>query len=226
MSSFLAFRNAAFALVRPCVGSSRCMPCLNLNHQQKRGVKKNKPRLTDESIPYDAVKLVDPATGHLVETTMTLLLDQDQKKKIVDRRKKYVELVGINETTGPIVKIVDRGEAFAKKKAQQRKEANNKVTHKEVQLTWSSAESDIMHKLNRAKEDLGKGSRVDVVFAVKPKHPPPTRWLMEKRVQTTVEFMADTAREWKASQWSPHIVAIFFEGTGAKSEGSNELDLK
>jgi len=226
MSSFLAFRTAAFSLVRPCVGTPRRIPCLDMNYQQIRTVKKQKLRgLTDEAIPYDSVQLVDPVTGHLVRTTMKNLLNQDptQKETIaINRRKKYVELIAVVEETGPIVKIIDRGEAFAKKKAQQKKHASKRVAHKEVQLTWSSAEADIAHKLTRAKEDLGKGSRVDVVFAVKHKHSPPTRVVMEKRVKATVEFMADVAREWKPSEWSPEIVAIFFEGTGTKPPGIDE----
>lgn len=143
-------------------------------------IKKPVPRSTkliDELIPHPIITLVDP-------TTSSLLPPSSLKDILIslDRSRFSILLVDPSHSP-PICRIQDKKadyqKAQAKKVTQKNAAAEGASTTaapptknlagppKEVQLTWGVAPNDLVHKLKKAKELLGKGNRVTVVLSNK-----------------------------------------------------------
>lgn len=172
-----------------------------INHSSKyRSHQKN------EKIPFTHVQFVDPKTGSLKWTALSDILP------LVNSEIEDAELV-VKEPQ-PIVKIVNKKEA--QEKRQQQKELKKlqlkKNAQKEFQFTWNMAAGDMAHKLERVKDELRKGGRVDLVFAPKSKQKAPTPDEMQSRAQELVESLADVGREWKDREIKRGIAAIFLKG--------------
>ncbi|GAC99746.1 hypothetical protein PHSY_007349 [Pseudozyma hubeiensis SY62] len=79
-----------------------------------------------------------------------------------------------------ICKLIDKKEEFdrlrnLKRKSQETSSSTSSATSssggsssKEVQLTWSVSPNDLSHKLGKAKKELLKGARINVVISTKP----------------------------------------------------------
>lgn len=79
----------------------------------------------------------------------------------------------------PICKLIDKKEEFDKQRALKRKSSPSPTessasgagsaagTSKEVQLTWSVTSNDLAHKLSKAKREMIKGARINVVVTTK-----------------------------------------------------------
>ncbi|KAF8239501.1 hypothetical protein L208DRAFT_1237167 [Tricholoma matsutake] len=209
MSTFLAFRNAAFSLLRLRVPHVH-RPAFRAV-QSSASPKSDKP-LRNEQIKHRIVRLVDPVTNRLKasEPLRDLLLT-------LDRKKKYIELVSAEKDSIPIVKIVDQKEAFAKEKdlKLRARVAAMSNRHKEIQLTWGSTSSDMAHKLERVREELENGFKVDLVFAPKRGQILPKPAERQMQIQEIVDMMADVGREWKSRDEGRTITAIFLQGKAA-----------
>ncbi|GLB33278.1 putative ribosome disassembly concerning protein [Lyophyllum shimeji] len=163
----------------------------------------------DENIQHRIVQLVDPETGRLTEPTplRTILAG-------LDRRTKYVELVSV--TPAPIVKVFDKlAESQRSAEAQYKaRAAARKAIQKEVQLTWNAAPGDLAHKLEKMRQELERGARVDLVFARKKNQAYLPLEEMQARAQDIVDSLADVAKEWKDREVRAGMTAIFLQGTG------------
>lgn len=214
MSTFLAFRALAKTLwrrnaSRPCLDSSLTSPS-----QLYRGFRsssiirasKYNGRVKNEKIPFSTVQLVDPETGSLKWTPLSDVLAQ------IDKEVEYAELVVAEPH--PIVKIINK--EWARQKRQQMKDAkklqSKKNSQKEFQFTWSISGGDLAHKLERVKDELRKGGRVDVVLAPKrrQKAPPPEE--MRSRVQEIADSLEDVGKEWKEREIDRAIATIYLKG--------------
>ncbi|KAJ1034827.1 hypothetical protein NDA13_001081 [Ustilago tritici] len=81
----------------------------------------------------------------------------------------------------PICKLIDKKEEFDKQRAFKRKSSpsssssastpsagtSSGSTSKEVQLTWSVSSNDLAHKLSKAKKEMIKGARINLVVTTK-----------------------------------------------------------
>ncbi|EPQ31562.1 uncharacterized protein PFL1_00895 [Pseudozyma flocculosa PF-1] len=73
----------------------------------------------------------------------------------------------------PICKLIDKKEDFNRQRDLKRKQKANEASspsaagQKEVQLTWTVAGNDLSHKLSKARKELLKGSRINVVITAK-----------------------------------------------------------
>ncbi|KAF8883429.1 hypothetical protein BD779DRAFT_1663157 [Infundibulicybe gibba] len=185
------------------------------NAKLSNGAKKY---LRDGQIPHRTVQLVDQTSGRLTPpTTMAEVLAS------INRKTHFVELVSTEPT--PIVKIIDKKEAFEKRKQQKAKakEVSKKNTQKEVQLTWGAAAGDLSHKIKRVRQELEKGSKVDLVFAPKKGQPLPTPPEMRQRVDEVVEMLSDVAKEWKEKEFQKTAAAIFLQGLSQSDSVVNPL---
>lgn len=175
--------------------------------------------LKDEDIKYPRVQITHD--GRLsAPTTITRVLS------LLDRRGYYIQLVSQKP---PVVKIVNKSEEYNRKKQEQEqaKLLKAKHVHKELQLTWATGEADATHKLEKAREDLARGFRVDIVFEHKRGQPSPSHQQMQERVQAVVDSLADVSMEWKERQIQRRIAAVFLRGTGtSSSEPEQERDRK
>lgn len=221
MSAFLAFRTAAFSLLRPRGPYTPCLHQIPFRAVHKTSTPDATRRPRDMEIPFKVVQLVHPETGKLSEPmALTAVIDS-----LPDKKLEYVELV--TKDPGPIVKIVNKKDAFEKRKLAKKKASvvAKRNTHKEVQLTWGAAEGDYTHKVARIREELEKGSRVDLVFSHKKGQVLPTPDEMREQVRATVEMLADVGKEWKPPEIKAKIGAVFLQGTATSEHVITAEDL-
>lgn len=124
--------------------------------------------LKDELIPHPLVTLVDPHTNTLSPpTSLTKILS-------TMNRNQFSLLLVDPRHDPPICKFIDKKLTYAKAQAKRlaaksidSTKSNPSGPPREVKLTWGVAPNDLIHKLSKAKELLGKGSRVSVVISNK-----------------------------------------------------------
>ncbi|KAL8972136.1 MAG: hypothetical protein Q9183_000703 [Haloplaca sp. 2 TL-2023] len=119
----------------------------------------------------------------------------------------------------PICKIIDKG-AFRQAEAAKQKPKKSVVAmSKEVEINWTMSDHDLNHRLDRLKQFLDEGRRVDVVFGKKRKG-----WMRRKeatdqqanvilqKIREAVETV-DGAKEWKTMEGQVKgQLLLFFEG--------------
>lgn len=79
---------------------------------------------------------------------------------------------------------------------------------KEVQLTWSVAPGDLAHKLEKVRQELEGGRKVDLVFASKKGQQVPTRQAMDDRVNGVLETLADVGKEYLPRELRRNMTAL------------------
>ncbi|KAF8631996.1 hypothetical protein AX17_004941 [Amanita inopinata Kibby_2008] len=173
-----------------------------------RTTRPGKPKgpLKDEDIKHPYVQISHD--GRLsVPTTIPHILS------LIDRRGYYLLLAN---SSPPIVKLVNKSEEFARKKQEQEQARLSKArqTHKEVQLSWGLGEADADHKLGKAREELEKGLRVDLVFVYRKGQPVLSEEQMREKVQAVVDSLADVGKEWKERQFQRRTGAVFLQSLG------------
>ncbi|KIM84004.1 hypothetical protein PILCRDRAFT_6853 [Piloderma croceum F 1598] len=204
MAVLIAFRAAATAsLVRPTTLSviHTCrVPHLSARHAATRA-SRNHPR--DRDIPHSIVHLVDEEGRLGLPTPLSRLLAS------INSQTHFIELV--HENPKPVVKIRDKQEEIQKekkRKKRQREVASNNV-QKEIQMTWAVEPGDLVHKLNKARKEVEKGNRVELVFASKVNQRAPSPVIMDARMKNAAEKIAEFAREWKPRKVE-HGIGIFY----------------
>ncbi|KIJ70614.1 hypothetical protein HYDPIDRAFT_122644 [Hydnomerulius pinastri MD-312] len=163
---------------------------------------------TNEKIPHTHIRIVDPITSKLspAPTPLTDLLAS------LDLKTQLVELV--TSTPEPIVRVVDRKEAFARYKEQRKalkKGQKSGEAPKEIQLTWAVASGDLKHKLAKVRSNLEKGYKVDVVLAPKKGQVLPKPKEMEARAVEIAQALGDVGKEWKDREVGKTITIMSFQ---------------
>jgi translation initiation factor IF-3 len=220
MSAFLALRNAAFSLLRPRATYLRHPPAFRAVQSSattKEKEKDKKPQ-RDEKIKYNFVRVADPVTKRLTEPLRLLKL-----LSTLDRKKQFVELVSVEKDSIPIVKVIATKAVFDKAKQLKAKARETAMSnrHKEIQLTWGSTSKDMTHKLERAREELEKGLKVDLVFAPKKGQILPRPAERQVQIQEIVDMMVDAAKEWKPRDEGKTVTAVFLQGSAPASSKVN-----
>jgi len=152
-------------------------------------------RMTDDEIPFNFVRLVDPESGSLRPLApLAPILDS------IDRKTHHVELVV--DAPDPIVKIVNKREAREKyKELRKRAQAAARAqVRKEIQVTWGVAAGDLAHKLEKVRHELMGGKKVDLIFASKKGQVVPTEKEMDARLKGVLETLADVGKEYLPRQ--------------------------
>jgi len=146
------------------------------------------PRNRD--IPHSTVQVVREEGGLGPPTPLSDVLQS------IDSKLQYVQLV--SEDPQPLVKILNKLEQYNKLKGWQKrqKEVAASNVRKEIQMTWGVESGDFTHKVSKARKELERGNRVELVFAPKANQPIPNQATMEARINQTVEDLADFAKEW------------------------------
>ena len=113
----------------------------------------------------------------------------------------------------PIVKIVDTKEArerykAAKKRAQAAARAQ---VRKEIQVTWSVAAGDLAHKLEKARQELVGGKKVDLIFASKKGQVVPTKQEMDARLRGVLETLVDVGKEYLPREERRNMTVLYLK---------------
>ncbi|KAF8727168.1 hypothetical protein AX14_007536 [Amanita brunnescens Koide BX004] len=246
MSTFLAFRTAVItlkqrvppipALSRPISASSplsaandtppKAPTKFNKNAfllAQAQKAEQPKPRKNDgplknEKIPYRTVQINH--NGRLsAPTTVRRIL------ALLDRSGYYILLISHQP---PIVRIVNTEEEYRRKKEEHEKAKLSKAKrdHKEIQLSWVTSGADAAHKLEKARKDLAKGFRVELVFAHKTGQSLPTPQEMQKTLQNTVDSLADVGKEWKERVVQRKMAAVFLKGSEHPDSEPEQVEIE
>jgi len=109
-----------------------------------------------------------------------------------------------------VVKIVDTKEAARKYKEQkkQAKAVARAQEHKEIQLTWGVASGDLAHKMNKVRQELEKGRRVDLILAHKRGQVVPTKQDMNARLKEILDALSDVGKEYLPRDERNNITAL------------------
>jgi translation initiation factor IF-3 len=185
--------------------------------------------LINNDIPYTYVRVVDPETRKplpprpLAEVVDNLPTDVQPKQgggppKIFVTQFAQLVAPPSEATNGyALVKLVDRREAAAREKTQRLKaQASRKASEeKEIQFAWSIGAADVQHKLRRARQELERGVRVQLVFARKVSggsgRDSGTRTKQNGLVAQVVEELTDVAREWRMRDERRNMVVVYLQ---------------
>ncbi|KAG1759056.1 hypothetical protein EDD22DRAFT_158594 [Suillus occidentalis] len=163
-------------------------------------------RIGDDKIPFRVVRLVHPETGKLgPPVRLSDVLES------VDLKAFRVELV--TEEPEPIVKIVDRRDSYQKWKEQKKaiRKGMKAGEQKEIQLTWGVDNGDLKHKITKARTELEKGYRVDIVIAPRKGQRLPKPDAMAARASEIASMLLDIAKEWRARDVQKTITVMSFQ---------------
>ena len=161
-------------------------------------------RLANEKIPFRFVRLADPESGSLHPLApLQTILDS------IDRKTHHVELVA--DAPDPIVKVVDTKQAREKhKEARKRAQAAARAqARKEVQVTWGVAAGDLAHKMEKVRQELVGGKKVDLIFTSKKGQVVPTRQAMDIRLQGVLDTLADVGKEYRPRAEQKDMTALY-----------------
>ncbi|KAH8985854.1 hypothetical protein EDB86DRAFT_2809912 [Lactarius hatsudake] len=185
--------------------------------------------LINDDIPYAYVRVVDPVTRKplppqpLTEVLNNLATELQPKKGSGSPKSfvtQYAQLVAppSEATDGyALVKLVGRREAAAREKAQRLKaQASRRASEeKEIQFAWGIGPADVQHKLRKARQELSRGVRVQLVFARKASggagRDPATKPEQNVLVDEVVEALADIGREWRIRDERRNMVAVYVQ---------------
>ncbi|KAI0346956.1 hypothetical protein BDW22DRAFT_1425048 [Trametopsis cervina] len=151
------------------------------------------------NIPHRTAMLVERETGKL-KGPLSLEEILDGRAKGGSEGRHYVEAVElVAEKPQPIVKYVNIREEYMKSKvlSQKKREVAKAQKTKEIQVNFQVADGDLAHKLKKAREALEQGHRVIIVYTNKKRIARFTPSEMQEKAVSTVEMLADVAREFK-----------------------------
>lgn len=247
MSTFLAFRTAVIStlkqqrvppvplLSRPISASSpsfanealaKTPTKFNKNGfllAQAEKAEEPRPRKADGPLKNEKIKYRSVQINHngrlSAPTTVRYILS------LLDRSGYYIQLISHQP---PIVRIVNKEEEYKRKKEEHEKAKLSKAKreHKEIQLSWVTSGADAMHKLEKARKDLAKGFRVELVFAHKSNQPLPSVQAMHKTLQSTVDSLADVGKEWKERVLQRKMGALFLKGTEPPNSEPEQMEIE
>ena len=199
------FRGASPLSTRTFTSTSTLLKSLNPNR---------KPRNNEIKLPL--VQLVDPVTQKLQ--------DPAPPSEIVakaDMKNFYVELVSQEP---PIVRLVNRKDAHVAKLARKAKLKQVKVEHKELQMTWNVADTDVAHKLRKAREHLAGGNFVDIAFAPKARQPKLQHQEMVQKMELVVETLKDVADQRQDWTLERNVGVVYLKPISTKTNRQNQGD--
>jgi len=207
-------------------------------HVKSKAVKEERaPR--DDEITARFITFVDESGKiHEPRSTKLVLAEVESLNHTLNLRagnvkpKKYKTLIQVNDGepgVPPICKIMDLGQMYqaAKKKKKQQFSSRSNAVTKTIELNWAVNAGDLEHRLERMKEFLGKGYKVEVVLASKSKRKgrQATREEAEEVLRRVRGVVGETegAKESRASEGNVlGTMTIHFEGTAPKEEKASK----
>jgi translation initiation factor IF-3 len=184
--------------------------------------------LINNDIPYTYVRVVDPETRKLLPpkplaevldnlATETQLKQGGPPKIFVTQFAQLVAPPSEATNDYALVKLVDRREAVAREKTQRIKaQASRRASEeKEIQFAWSIGVGDVQHKLRKARQELERRVRVQLVFARKAtggaERDSGTPAKQNALVEQVVEELADVGREWRMRDERRNMVVVYLQ---------------
>ena len=178
----------------------------------------------NNDIPYPYVRVVDPETRKplppqsLTEVINNLATESGGPAKASVTQYALLVAPPSEATDGyALVKLVDRREAAAREKARRSKaHASRRASEeKEIQFAWGIGTADVQHKLRKARQELLRGVRVQLVFARRAsggaERDSSTRTKLTELVNQVVEALVDVGKEWRIRDERKNMVAVYLQ---------------
>ncbi|TFK28688.1 hypothetical protein FA15DRAFT_753359 [Coprinopsis marcescibilis] len=242
MSQLVAFRSTAMSVLRPgrtprpAFNAPRGIPSVGF-HSTPITLLKRPPGNPDASgqrkrifVPLHT-PIPKPLRGRKIKLPLVSIRDRRTKmigklQRLEDVFKEYPEdkfLVELVSEEPPVVEVLNLTESRVNTllERQYKNQTGTKVISKEIQLTWSMGEADEAHKLQKVREELEKGHRVDVVFVPKKGVTAPTFWEMQGKLAKIQTSLEDISMEWKAIRIAKPLSVIYLQ---SKVKASKKLD--
>lgn len=164
----------------------------------------------DEEITDFKVYLVHPERKGLSEPIPTYEVLQSRQKDEKGRPTQFLQqMAPMSPQDGrpyPICRLFDKKAAREAEIAKRKSGKEKKLQNKQLEVSWTVSENDLNYRLERLKEFLGKGWRVEIIFGAKRKgwmgRREPTAEEVQK-VLTTIRAAVkeiEGAREWRELQ--------------------------
>lgn len=171
----------------------------------------------DDEIPYSMVRMVSDDNKLSAPQYTSAVL------RSIDRKTESLVMVALpsppnpesDEPSYPICKILSKQALREAQKARNKMKEAPSATLKTIELNWAIDPNDLRHRLERVKEFLSKGWRVDVIMAGKRKGRKATAEEAEALVKKVREALQEVegSKEWKAMEGRVGGAAtIFLEG--------------
>ena len=191
--------------LHPITLQSRSYASSPKNKQHQRRL----PR--DEEIAFRTIYVVseDNKLSEPVSTSTIL--------SSLDRRTETLVMVSLasDEQSFPICKIQNKKALREAEKSRSKKKDNPSATVKTIELNWAIDAHDLKHRLERVKDFLVKGWRVDIVMAGKKGGRKATPEEAQSCLAAVREAIAevDGAKEWKSINGTVGgLVTVYAEG--------------
>lgn len=210
------------------------------NWSRRTGVASKFTRRHDEEIDDRFVQLVSESSGLLLapEEPRAILARMDRKADFL------VEMAPAAESKLPICRIIPRRQVLEYESMKRKKPRTKEKLMKQLELNWAIGQNDLQHKLDRMKQFLDEGRRVELTIAKKRRGrdaTPDERRTLLAAIRAFVQNSGGV-REWKAmvesggtpeekvgdrSVRGPLTTILFFEGNktpGSRTKGPDTED--
>ena len=177
-------------------------------------LKDNQPSLgrqpRDEEIRSFRVHLVRAEDGRLTEPMPTYevlrLRQVDEKGRPTQYLQQVAPMSAQEGRMYPICKILDKKAVLQSEATKRKVQKEGKVQTKRLEINWIVSDNDLSYRLDRLKEFLEKGWKVEILFGAKRKgwmgRRDPSKEEVERvleRIRATVKEV-DGAKEWRDFQ--------------------------
>ena len=215
----------AFHAPCACAASIRIgLPFLQIRH----GSIEVRKRILDRKIPFDKVRVRD-------ETTRILgpLTSLSSVMSSINKEKERIELILSNPE--PVVRIISKDELkelYRQDKAHAKARLVHQAPPKQIQMTWGIGREDLDRKLEKARQEMGRGTPVDIVLGKKKRMPPLTREEKKAKMDEIATALKEHGKEDAESRsMGSQLSVMHFRPTVVKAkplvptegDGSNNL---
>ncbi|KAH9482998.1 hypothetical protein JR316_0005098 [Psilocybe cubensis] len=216
MSTFIAFRKAAAALLRP--SDARKLPKLVYTSLWSTSIRNisvaNRAHPKNNQIPYDVVQLKD-ADGTLHHA--------QKLSKILESMDLNTHVLRLIAHDPPIVRKFTYAEDLARKlesKAQKKAVGSKRqLVIKEAHMSWHTAGADFDMKVGKIRDELLKGDvRMTIVFNPKPRVRNPPYPAMIAKADEAVNKVIDVGIEWRERDFNNGILKVYLQSTVKKAK--------
>ncbi|KAJ8069111.1 hypothetical protein OCU04_002785 [Sclerotinia nivalis] len=147
--------------------------------------------------------------------------------KSINLKTHMLQIIAYSEDgEAPIAKVIDKQEA-ARQKRLAKKRKNPAAVTKTIEMNWAIERNDLGHRLQRIREFLEKGNKVEVVLAGKRKGRKATGEEAEGLLGSVRGFVEGVsgARESRKMEGVVGVQAVlYFEGRVVRKEGKEESE--
>ena len=170
--------------------------------------------LRDEEIRAHEVHVVDS------DGTLSPAQPLSHVLNTFDRTKNFLVQVSPPDSSDtPVCKIIDKQEAREKERAKARPVKSRDSLTKRLELNWAIDANDLGHRMNKMKEFLEQGRRVEILMARKRKGRTTSDDEAQRLVEQIKKCVGDIegAKEWKAMDGKVGLQAtLYIDGKAKK----------